>query len=382
MLRIPFLTAFIGAIVLIVAGCAGVSTQLPHIALPDIAAERAKQEVMVFAGREKHLDRLYRVAGTVLQANSDLCPKIRKDIGVKTHTLKSYPRALRKAAIRELNASATPRVIYVRPGSSGARAGIKPGDILLGPETDRGRKAVASFSKDFQKTLHLGEHDMVFLREGQMFKTTVTPQLTCGYKVRLSTSAVINAYADGRNITVTTGMMDFTKNEAELALIIGHELGHNTMGHIRKIVGNMILSIFNRRYTRPFESEADYVGLYYMVRAGYTPEGVEDFWRRLALVNPKSVARAKTHPTYPDRYLSIAATRAEIKEKQANGTPILPNFLPDYKARVPRTKKGQRRSDKMDVRVAPNAGEPVRKTAPTTAELLASDSDLPVEKVK
>ncbi|MEM9600514.1 MAG: M48 family metalloprotease, partial [Pseudomonadota bacterium] len=104
---------------------------------------------------------------------------------------------------------------------------------------------------------------------------------------------------------------------------------HNTMGHIRKVISNLILSGFATRYTRPFESEADYVGLYYMVRAGFEPDGVEEFWRRLADVDPRSVNRAKTHPTFPDRYLRIAAARKEIRDKQAAGEPLMPNFKSD-----------------------------------------------------
>jgi len=44
-------------------------------------------------------------------------------------------------------------------------------------------------------------------------------------------------------------------------------------------------------------------------------------------VNPKSVARAKSHPTFPDRFLRLAATREEIKTKQDANVPLLPNFL-------------------------------------------------------
>ena len=127
---------------------------------------------------------------------------------------------------------------------------------------------------------------------------------------------------------MTAGMMNFVKDDNELASIIGHELAHNTMGHIRKIVTNLIISLGGTRYTRLFESEADYVGIYYMTRAGYDPQGVEDLWRRLALTNPKSVVRAKTHPVYPDRYLRIAATRDEINTKKSSGLTLLPNFKP------------------------------------------------------
>jgi len=304
-------------------GCASVSTQLPDINLPDLRAEQSQQESLAFEHIETLRDRLARVAAPVLKANAELCPKRRKDIGVKTHTLKTYPKALRAAAARELGATSTPTIAYVRPGSTAQEAGIQKGDVLIG----KGGVSLSSNDSEFQDGLSLDENTLS-IRRGDIFKTvTVKPEFVCGYKVRLSNSTDINAYADGRNITVTSGMINFVQSDAELALIIGHEMGHNTMGHIRKIVGNLLLSALNTQYTRPFESEADYVGMYYLVRAGYSAENVEDFWRRLGAVNPKSVARAKTHPTFPDRYLRIAAARKEIEEKIANDEDLVPNFL-------------------------------------------------------
>ena len=164
------------------------------------------------------------------------------------------------------------------------------------------------------------------LRGGETLALEVSPVPACDYNLRLSQSSAINAFADGNNITVTAGMMEFTQSDSELALIVGHELAHNTMGHIPKSIINYVLSLGGTRYTRPFESEADYVGLYYLARAGYSPEGVEKFWQRLATVAPKSINRAKTHPTFPERYLLIRAARDEILEKTKAGDSLLPNF--------------------------------------------------------
>ena len=46
-------------------------------------------------------------------------------------------------------------------------------------------------------------------------------------------------------------------------------------------------------------------------------------------MDPRSVNRAKTHPTFPDRYVRLAAAREEILSKQAAGEPLLPNFKED-----------------------------------------------------
>ena len=306
---------------LFLGGCASVSTQFPDISTPQLSNEQSRQEVMAFDEMDRLQQRLMQVALPVLKANTDLCPKIHEDIGVVMHTIKSYSKPLRPAAKRELGAADKPSVRLIVKGSPAEVAGVKVGDQFLDDKND----VVTPQSKTLQSQLKQGGNIRVRRGEDEL-SLQVKSETICGYKVRLSQTSTINAYADGKNITMTSGMMSFVKDDNELALIIGHELGHNTMGHIRKIVSNIILSVGATRYTRPFETEADYVGLYYMVRAGYNPEGVEEFWRRLAVTNPKYVARDKTHPRYPNRYLTIAATRAEIKSKQAAWQPLIPNF--------------------------------------------------------
>ena len=307
----------------LLTGCASLSTRLPDVNFKDIEAEQIRQEVAVFQDLTQYTARLHKVAAPILLANTELCKKTNPVIGVKTHTLKSYSKPLRQAAKRELGASYIPKIIFVEAGSPAEKAGLKRGDIMLGPDG----LPVAKFNQAVLNPVAGIKQTLRYEHQGAEYETKLTPVQSCAYSVRLSSSPVINAFANGKTITITTGMMDFTKTDSELALIIGHELAHNTMRHIRKIAGNLILSGLNTKYTRPFESEADYVGLYYLARAGYDMDNVENVWRRLARVNPKSVARAKTHPTYSDRFLRLAAARKEIMAKRNAGTPLIPNFI-------------------------------------------------------
>lgn len=310
---------------ILLTGCASVQTQLPDISEPRLTDERLTQETLAFNNIDVLTERLMRVAAPIMKANKELCRKTRLDIGITTHSLRSYSKRMRPAAAREFGASKDTSIFHVRAGSPADKAGLKRGDILLSPT----QKPMSAHSKQFQTVLEETAKKLQVKRGEKEFTVSAEPEEICNYPVRLSQTSTINAYANGKKITMTAGMMNFVKDDNELALIIGHELGHNTMGHIRKIVTNMILSAGGTRYTRPFESEADYVGLYYIVRAGYNPSHVEDVWRRLGVTNPKSVARAQTHPTTPDRYLRIAAARDEIQAKKAAGQPLLPNFKTD-----------------------------------------------------
>jgi len=50
-------------------------------------------------------------------------------------------------------------------------------------------------------------------------------------KLRYSPSTEINANAGWGSITINEGMLRFVRNDAELALVLGHEIGHYKLGH-------------------------------------------------------------------------------------------------------------------------------------------------------
>jgi predicted Zn-dependent protease len=112
------------------------------------------------------------------------------------------------------------------------------------------------------------------------------------------------------------------RTDAQLAVIIGHELAHANLGHRDKQTINMVLGMvggaaidggfalggiytdgtFARHlgraglyaYSVEFEREADYVGAYYAARAGYELAGAEDVWRAMGQLHPDSIRFAKS----------------------------------------------------------------------------------------
>lgn len=82
-----------------------------------------------------------------------------------------------------------------------------------------------------------------------------------------------NAYTDGSSVVILTGMLKITKNDDEIATILGHEIGHVLLEHTGKLSTN------NPREQVVLESMADKIGAYYMMRAGYDICKGREIWR-------------------------------------------------------------------------------------------------------
>jgi predicted Zn-dependent protease len=161
---------------------------------------------------------------------------------------------------------------------------------------------------------------------------------------------MLNAYADGAKIVITTAMMEFAAKDEELANIIAHEYAHNVMRHIDSKKGNAILgtlagmaidaaiggggnaasqlggNIGAGSYSVDFEKEADYVGLYIFARTGYDPNQAIQFWRKMSQADEMAIDTGVTHPTNPERFVAMKKTIAEINYKQQNGLRLVPEF--------------------------------------------------------
>jgi membrane-associated protease RseP (regulator of RpoE activity) len=340
-------------------------TAAPEVSKDAAAQEARRQEVYVFKAREQEVRRVDDIAFRLEAANQDLCPERAPRLGVKWASAQAFPVKLRDVAAEALQLGDGLTLLEVMAGSPAAAAGLQPGDVLVsigGEAVPTGDGAEEKLSKRVAELMGQSTTpvSVVVRRGGEARTFSVTPVMACAYGVAVEDKDVLNAYADGKAIHIYRPLLKLADSDEELALVIAHELAHNGQHHIQAEmhngrilgVGGLLIDVaaaaggvntggaFTKAGMRvgmahaapEFEAEADYVGMYYMARAGYPTDGVEDFWRKMAAESPEAIFIKTDHPTTPARYLAIAATSKEIEEKRAKGEPLVPNQKPAKQA--------------------------------------------------
>lgn len=173
------------------------------------------------------------------------------------------------------------------------------------------------------------------------------PNLPWAFKV--VDDPVVNAFAlPGGFIYVTRGILANFETEAELAGVLGHEIGHVTARHsvsqmsrqqlqqiglgvgmifsegVRRY-GDLLaagIGVLNLRYSRGDETESDELGVRYMTRTGYDPEALVGVFDMLASVSGGQDGRVPewqlTHP-YPENRESHIREVIAASEVPADG---------------------------------------------------------------
>jgi predicted Zn-dependent protease len=149
------------------------------------------------------------------------------------------------------------------------------------------------------------------------------------YTFQVVDSDQVNAFATmGGYVYVTTGLMKAADNEAQLASVIGHEIGHIASRHSLEQMRQMALAqgvisaagvdrnaavnigvelALRRPNSRQDEFEADQRGLETLRQAGYAPRAMVDFMQKL--LNQGSLPTfLSTHPAVSDRIDALNRT--------------------------------------------------------------------------
>jgi hypothetical protein len=242
-----------------------------------------------------------------------------------------------------------PTIVHVVPGSPAELAGVKERDILKAIN-DVEITSAKSLEDVNEKWTQGTPFRITLERDGLPDTVTAIPEIGCKYPVGLSPDQIINAFADGKRVMIARGMMSFAKNDNELALVVSHEIAHNSMKHIDAKKQNMglgfladlatvllskgqvrntnFMSMAASAYSQEFEAEADYVGLYLMANAGLPIDDAPRFWRRMAAAHPQNIRtnHSASHPSTSYRMVALEQTVKEIQGKASRGEPLLPNM--------------------------------------------------------
>jgi predicted Zn-dependent protease len=187
------------------------------------------------------------------------------------------------------------------------------------------------------------------------------------YNFRVVNANYVNAYAfPGGSIACTRGILLSLDNEAELAALLGHELGHVNARHTAEqmskgmltqtILGGLAAAVGTQgalygdiasklgqigagallaSYSRDNERQADSLGMGYMVKSGYSAQGMVglmDMLRSMGQHQPSTIELMfATHPMSDERYQTAVQT-AETKYRSANIQPLYRERYMDHTA--------------------------------------------------
>ena len=320
------------------ASCGGSAVDLPvgqpSADDPAVRAEQATEQQLSYDTYLKDLEALWRVGDKLEIASADLCHG-HTDYrpGFHVVTLGVTEERYRRAALARFpDITKAPTVAYVDPESAAKQAGISSGDLVLsinGNPVSADNRALAIIGAAFAESAPSPARVTV-RRAGGTATLEFPGALACSYPIRAVDSDKMNSYTDATGIYVNKGMIAMLHSDDELAVIIGHEMGHNISGQIEAGLGSHIeLALGGNAAIVPLEEQADYVGLYAMARAGYDINAAPAMWRRLAAVAmPEAITEASDHPTFPVRVVMLRKEIAEINAKIAHAVPLVPDAMP------------------------------------------------------
>lgn len=158
------------------------------------------------------------------------------------------------------------------------------------------------------------------------------------WEFKLVEDKSINAFAmPGGKVVVYSGLLPVAQDEASLAVVIGHEIGHVVAKHAHERISQQLALQFGGSvaadllkgaaankigqtvfglgaqmgvmlpYARKQEYEADELGLIFMAMAGYNPRVAIPFWTRMAQSSQggKIPEFLSTHPTDAKRIANM-----------------------------------------------------------------------------
>ncbi|MEQ1866319.1 MAG: M48 family metalloprotease [Micropepsaceae bacterium] len=337
MLRLSLATT----VALLLASCASKQEEAPVTTPPPASVTEGLDRYMVQRARVEAVSfRLRKAAARDCAKQNATGP----EIGLIVWSLANFENPLDIAYLKSKFAlSDGVTVALAIDGSPAASAGLREGSVITHINDSAINEGKGATERFVARSNAAAQKGPLHLRLADGGEKTLVPENVCKFITLLVRSPETNAAADGRVLAITSGLFDLTTSDDELALVLGHELAHNVLGHLKKssparpggildafmraTIGTAVAAAQSTPYSIAAEKEADYAGLYFMARAGYDFTAADAFWRRLNQTT-RATQVIKTHPSGAERLKAIQSAIAEIKAKQKAGKPLEPNLKP------------------------------------------------------
>lgn len=199
------------------------------------------------------------------------------------------------------------------------------------------------------------------------------------FTIKVIDSDDVNAFAlPGGFFYVNSGLILAADEEAELAGVMAHEIAHvaachygreSTRANLAQLMtipliflggpigyagyeaASFAVPLTFLKFSRGFETQADYLGIEYMYKAGYDPQAFVSFFEKLQAQEkkkPGTISKAfSTHPQTPDRIESSQKEIASILPAKAEYM-VTGSEFDEVKARLAQIENKHKLNDEKD----------------------------------
>ncbi len=304
------------------------------------APEPPTTTASVTQGIEQYMQQRSRVESVGFRLRRAAEPECRKqnrtrnDLGLVVWSLASFPNADDQARLRGaygLDNSVT--VAIAIEGAPAHRSGLRQGDVITHVNGEALPVGTGATERFIARSNAAARSGAVALRLAGGRELSIAPDAVCDYPALLVRSPDTNAAADGASFAITTSLYELTRSDDELAVILGHELAHNILGHLSGTApsgsssSGRLLEAFTRSsisaalsasaspaHDPKKEIEADRVGLELMSRAGFNVTAADTMWTRLNSAGNATLI-SRTHPTGNDRQTALRKAISDLRPR-------------------------------------------------------------------